>query len=59
MPKRMLMNAFSMNCVSHIQQGLWVRKDTRQLEYKTRLSPGGNLPRYLKKAILTPCSWLM
>jgi len=33
MPKRMLMNAFSMNCVSHIQQGLWVRDDTRQLEY--------------------------
>jgi len=29
----MLMNAFSMNCVSHIQQGLWVRDDTRQLDY--------------------------
>jgi len=22
-----------MNCVSHIQQGLWVRDDTRQLDY--------------------------
>ncbi len=34
-PRRMLLNAFSMNCVSHIQQGLWTRSDTRQLEYAT------------------------
>ncbi len=28
-----MLNAFTMNCVSHIQQGLWVRKDSRQVEY--------------------------
>lgn len=32
-PKRLLFNAFSMNCVSHIQHGLWGRADTRQTEY--------------------------
>jgi hypothetical protein len=32
-PRRMLLNAFHMNCVSHIQQGLWVRDETRQLDY--------------------------
>ena len=31
--KRLLFNAFSMNCVSHIHHGLWARQDTRQLEY--------------------------
>ena len=48
MPKRMLMNAFSMNCVSHIQQGLWVREDTRQLEY-TQLEPWVELAQILEK----------
>ena len=37
-PKRMILSAFTMNCVSHIQQGLWVRDDTRQAEY-TSLDP--------------------
>ena len=32
-PRRMVLNAFSMNCVSHIQQGMWTREDTRQLEF--------------------------
>ena len=32
MRKRIHLNAFSMNCVSHIQHGLWVRDDTRQRE---------------------------
>jgi len=32
-PNRMLINAFSMNCVSHIQHGMWVRDDTRQVDY--------------------------
>jgi hypothetical protein len=36
----MLLNAFHMNCVSHIQQGLWVRDDTRQLDY-TQFEPWG------------------
>ena len=44
----MLMNAFSMNCVSHIQQGLWVREDTRQLEY-TQLEPWVELAQILEK----------
>lgn len=48
MVKRMLINAFSMNCVSHIQQGLWVRDDTRQLEYN-RLEPWVELAQILEK----------
>jgi FMN-dependent oxidoreductase (nitrilotriacetate monooxygenase family) len=36
-----------MNCVSHIQQGLWVRDDTRQLEYRT-LAPWLDLARLLE-----------
>ena len=48
MPKRMLINAFSMNCVSHIQQGLWVRDDTRQTEY-TQLDPWVELAQILEK----------
>ena len=48
MAKRMLINAFSMNCVSHIQQGLWVRDDTRQLEYN-RLDPWVELAQILEK----------
>ena len=34
-PDRIILSAFSMNCVSHIQQGLWVRDDSRQAEYMT------------------------
>ena len=44
----MLINAFSMNCVSHIQQGLWVRDDTRQLEYN-QLEPWEELDQILEK----------
>jgi FMN-dependent oxidoreductase (nitrilotriacetate monooxygenase family) len=44
----MLLNAFHMNCVSHIQHGLWVRDDTRQTEY-TRLEPWVELARILEK----------
>ena len=47
-PGRMLLNAFSMNCVSHIQHGLWVRSDTRQLEY-TQLAPWVELAQLLEK----------
>jgi FMN-dependent oxidoreductase (nitrilotriacetate monooxygenase family) len=46
--RRLLLNAFSMNCVSHIQQGLWVRDDTRQLEY-TSLQPWLELAKLLEK----------
>jgi alkanesulfonate monooxygenase SsuD/methylene tetrahydromethanopterin reductase-like flavin-dependent oxidoreductase (luciferase family) len=45
---RILLNGFSMNCVSHIQQGLWVREDTRQLEY-TSLDPWVELAQILEK----------
>jgi FMN-dependent oxidoreductase (nitrilotriacetate monooxygenase family) len=45
--RRLLLNAFSMNCVSHIQQGLWVRDDTEQLNYK-RLEPWVALARILE-----------
>ncbi|MEM7250651.1 MAG: LLM class flavin-dependent oxidoreductase [Pseudomonadota bacterium] len=32
-PRRMLLNAFSMNCVSHIHHGMWTRDDTTQRNY--------------------------
>jgi long-chain alkane monooxygenase len=47
-PRRMFLNAFSMNCVSHIQQGLWVRDDTRQREYHS-LEPWLELARILER----------
>lgn len=37
-----------MNCVSHIQHGLWVRDDTRQLEY-TSLEPWVELAQLLER----------
>ncbi|MGD9602186.1 MAG: LLM class flavin-dependent oxidoreductase [Gammaproteobacteria bacterium] len=48
-PRRLLFNAFSMNCVSHIHHGLWRRTDTRQLEY-TSLEPWVDLARRLEAA---------
>jgi FMN-dependent oxidoreductase (nitrilotriacetate monooxygenase family) len=47
-PRRMLLNAFSMNCVSHIQQGLWTRSDTRQLEFGS-LDPWVELAQLLER----------
>ncbi len=47
-PKRLSLNAFSMNCVSHIQQGLWTRPDTRQTEYMT-LDPWLELAKILER----------
>ncbi len=46
-PKRLSLNAFSMNCVSHINQGLWVREDTRNIEYRT-LAPWMELAKILE-----------
>ncbi len=43
----MVLGALSMCCVSHIQQGLWVRPDTRQLEYAS-LDPWLELVRILE-----------
>jgi FMN-dependent oxidoreductase (nitrilotriacetate monooxygenase family) len=48
MPKRLLFNAFTMNCVSHIQHGLWVRDDTRQLDYNS-LEPWIELAQLLER----------
>ncbi|MFN0089374.1 MAG: LLM class flavin-dependent oxidoreductase [Acidimicrobiales bacterium] len=48
MPRRLLFNAFTMNCVSHIQHGLWVRDDTRQLDY-TDLAAWVELAQILEK----------
>ena len=48
MRKRIHLNAFSMNCVSHIQHGLWVRDDTRQREFN-RIEPWLELARLLEK----------
>ncbi len=46
--KRFLFNAFSMNCVSHIQHGMWGRSDTRQVEYKS-LDPWIELVQLLER----------
>ena len=46
-PKRLLFNAFSMNCVSHLNHGLWGRPDTRQTEYLS-LDPWLELARILE-----------
>ena len=48
MRKRIHLNAFSMNCVSHIQHGLWVRGDTRQRDFN-RIEPWLDLARLLEK----------
>jgi alkanesulfonate monooxygenase SsuD/methylene tetrahydromethanopterin reductase-like flavin-dependent oxidoreductase (luciferase family) len=33
MPKRLILNSFSMNAVSHVFHGFWRRPDTRQTEF--------------------------
>lgn len=48
-PKRLLFNAFSMNCVSHIHHGLWRRADSRQLDYAS-LDPWIELAQLLERA---------
>jgi len=48
-PQRLLFNAFSMNCVSHIHHGLWRRPDTRQLDYAS-LDPWVELATLLERA---------
>ncbi len=45
---RLRFNAFSMNCVSHIHHGQWVRPDTRQVEYHS-LDPWVELARLLER----------
>ena len=49
--RRMILNAFSMNCVSHIQQGLLVRADSRQTEY-LQLEPWMELARIAEAGCL-------
>ena len=46
--RHMRLNAFSMNCASHIQHGLWRRADTRQLEFN-RLEPWIELAQLLER----------
>jgi FMN-dependent oxidoreductase (nitrilotriacetate monooxygenase family) len=45
---RLRFNAFSMNCVSHIHHGQWVRADTRQLDY-TNLDAWVELAQILER----------
>lgn len=45
---RLRFNAFSMNCVSHIHHGQWVRPDTRQTEYAS-LDPWLELAQLLER----------
>jgi long-chain alkane monooxygenase len=46
--RRLRLNAFSMNCVSHIHHGQWTRSDTRQLEYAS-LGPWIELAQILER----------
>jgi FMN-dependent oxidoreductase (nitrilotriacetate monooxygenase family) len=48
MPDRLRLNAFTMNCVSHIHHGQWTRPDTRQREYAT-LDPWLELAQLLER----------
>jgi FMN-dependent oxidoreductase (nitrilotriacetate monooxygenase family) len=48
MSGRLRFNAFSMNCVSHIHHGQWVRPDTRQVEYAS-LDPWIELAQLLER----------
>ena len=47
-PSRLRFNAFTMNCVSHIHHGQWVRPDTRQREYN-QLDPWVELAQLLER----------
>jgi len=46
--RRLRLNAFTMNVVSHIVQGQWTREDTRQTEY-TSLQPWVELAKLLER----------
>ncbi|HEV7941276.1 MAG TPA: LLM class flavin-dependent oxidoreductase [Solirubrobacteraceae bacterium] len=46
--RRLRFNAFTMNCVSHIHHGQWVRQDTRQMEY-AGLQPWVELAQLLER----------
>jgi FMN-dependent oxidoreductase (nitrilotriacetate monooxygenase family) len=48
LPRRMLLNAFSMSCISHIHHGLWSRSDTRQLDYAS-FAPWTELAQLLER----------
>ncbi len=48
MTARLRLNAFSMNCVSHITHGLWTHPDTEQLRY-TDLDTWVRLARLLER----------
>jgi len=47
-PRRLRLNAFTMNVVSHIVQGQWTREDTRQREYYS-LAPWVELAQILER----------
>jgi long-chain alkane monooxygenase len=48
MSNRLRFNAFSMNCVSHIHHGQWVREDSRSMDY-TDLDAWVELARLLER----------
>jgi FMN-dependent oxidoreductase (nitrilotriacetate monooxygenase family) len=50
MPKEMLINAFDMNCVGHIQQGLWTHPRDRSASY-TDLQYWTDYARTLEKGL--------
>jgi len=50
MPKKILLNAFDMNCVGHIQHGLWTHPRDRSVDYNT-LPYWTNLARTLERGL--------
>ena len=54
--KQILLNAFNMNCVGHINHGLWTHPRDTSTAYKT-LDYWTHLARLLGAACSMACSW--
>ena len=50
MPRQILLNAFDMNCVGHIQHGMWAHPRDRSLNY-TDLDHWVSLARTLERGL--------
>jgi hypothetical protein len=53
--KQILLNAFNMNCVGHINHGLWTHPRDNSVDYNT-LSTGPSWPKRWSAACSTACS---
>ena len=52
MAKQILLNAFNMNCIGHINHGLWTHPRDTSTQYKT-LDYWTNLARLLERGLTT------